>query len=76
MERTATDIKIWFFARNETSAPVSVTNGAQTIDTSTFPKPGAHFSSSNTCDFNSHFGPHNIVINLSLCMPASPAQHT
>jgi hypothetical protein len=66
LERTPTDVRVWFFARNDGSAPAAVANGAQTIDPSTFAKPGAVFSS-QTCDFNTHLGNHNIIINLTLC---------
>jgi hypothetical protein len=70
LERTPTDVRVWFFARNDGSAPAAVASGAQTIDPSTFPKPGAVFSS-QTCDFNTHLGNHNIIINLTLCASRS-----
>jgi hypothetical protein len=66
MQRTENDIKVWFFARNDGSAPASVSNPGQTLDTTTFPQPGSVFTN-QSCDFKQHFGALNIVINLTLC---------
>jgi hypothetical protein len=66
MQRTENDIKVWFFARNDGSAPASVSNPGQTLDTTSFPQPGSVFTN-QSCDFKQHFGALNIVINLTLC---------
>jgi hypothetical protein len=66
MQRTEADISVWFFARNDGSAPASVSNPGQTLDTSTFPEPGSVFVN-DSCDFNQHFGSHNIIFDLTLC---------
>jgi hypothetical protein len=65
LERTETDIKMWFFLRNGW-APDSVKNPTDTIDTSSFPTPNAWFPNTK-CDLNKHFAAHNIIINLTLC---------
>ncbi|KAG9124142.1 hypothetical protein FRC07_012686 [Ceratobasidium sp. 392] len=65
-ERTNTFIKVWFWGRNSPDVPAPVRNGAASIDTSGFGKPTALFVN-NSCDFNSHFGPENIIINLTFC---------
>jgi hypothetical protein len=69
LERTDTDIKMWFFLRNGW-APDSVKNPTDTIDTSSFPTPNAWFPNTQ-CDLNKHFAAHNIIINLTLCGEAS-----
>ncbi|QRV78202.1 glycoside hydrolase family 16 protein [Ceratobasidium sp. AG-Ba] len=66
MERTSSFIKIWFWPRNSGNVPASVKNGASQVDTAGFGKPSALFVN-NSCDFNSHFGPENIIINLTFC---------
>jgi hypothetical protein len=55
MQRTDTDISIWFFARNDGTAPVGITNPGQTLDTSTFGEPDGLFTN-QSCDFEQHFG--------------------
>ncbi|QRW04897.1 glycoside hydrolase family 16 protein [Ceratobasidium sp. AG-Ba] len=66
MERTTTYIKVWFWPRNSATVPAVVKSGASSIDTSTFGTPFASFVNSS-CDIASHFGPENIVINLTFC---------
>jgi len=66
MERTDTEIKIWFWARNDGSVPGDVSGAPSSIDTSTWGTPFADFPSTN-CDLESHFGPNNIVFDLTFC---------
>ncbi|QRV76433.1 glycoside hydrolase family 16 protein [Ceratobasidium sp. AG-Ba] len=66
MERTSTYIKVWFWPRNSATVPAAVKSGASSIDTSTFGTPFAAFVNSS-CDIASHFGPENIIINLTFC---------
>ncbi|KAG8994753.1 hypothetical protein FRB94_012586 [Tulasnella sp. JGI-2019a] len=66
MERTAQHINIWFWGRDEKGVPVDVLLGSPIVDPSLWGTPTANFVSTN-CDFATHFGPHNIIINLTLC---------
>ncbi|OBZ73025.1 putative glycosidase C21B10.07 [Grifola frondosa] len=66
MERTMSFIRVWFWSRNDGSVPSDVANGATTIDTDNWGTPYAYFPS-ESCDLSSHFGEHNIIINLDLC---------
>jgi hypothetical protein len=66
LERTPTELRVWFWSRGDGSVPADVKNGAQNVDTSKFGTPSADFPSTS-CDLKSHFGAHNIIINLTLC---------
>ncbi|OJA13654.1 hypothetical protein AZE42_06891 [Rhizopogon vesiculosus] len=66
MERTNHYINVWFWARSDPFAPDDVTCGASTIDTGKWGIPAAHFPNTQ-CDLASHFGPNNIIINLTFC---------
>ncbi|KZT27803.1 glycoside hydrolase family 16 protein [Neolentinus lepideus HHB14362 ss-1] len=66
MERTSTFIKVWFWSRNSGSVPSDVENGASSVNTDNWGTPTAYFPDTD-CDFSSHFGPHNIIINLTFC---------
>ncbi|KAG8994775.1 hypothetical protein FRB94_012562 [Tulasnella sp. JGI-2019a] len=66
MERTDQHINIWFWSRTESNIPSDVTSGGLHVNPSLWGVPTANFVSTN-CDFASHFGPHNIIINLTLC---------
>ncbi|KAI0759554.1 laminarinase [Trametes elegans] len=66
MERTNSFIKIWFWSRNDGSVPSDVKNGASSVNTGNWGTPYAYFPS-QSCDISSHFGAHNIIINLTLC---------
>ncbi|KZW03327.1 glycoside hydrolase family 16 protein [Exidia glandulosa HHB12029] len=65
-ERTNSAIRVFFWSRQDTTVPAEVKNGSSTINTSNWGSPTALFPSTS-CDIASHFGPHNIVINTSLC---------
>lgn len=64
MERSNSGVKIWFWSRWG-AVPQDVANGATSVNTDNWGTPFADFPST-TCDV-SHFGPHNIVINLTFC---------
>ncbi|KIJ39902.1 glycoside hydrolase family 16 protein, partial [Sphaerobolus stellatus SS14] len=64
MERTDDSINVWFWSRSDGSVPNDVKNAPITIDTSTWGTPFANFPDTD-CDFSSHFGPHNIVVDLT-----------
>ncbi|KNZ74687.1 putative glycosidase C21B10.07 [Termitomyces sp. J132] len=66
VERATTYIKVWFWARNDTSVPTDVENGASSVDSSNWGTPTAYFPNTN-CDIASHFDANNIVINLTFC---------
>ncbi|KAG8697450.1 hypothetical protein FRC09_007865 [Ceratobasidium sp. 395] len=66
MERTSTYIKVWFWPRNSATVPAAVKSGLSTVDTSSFGTPFASFVNTS-CDIASHFGPENIIINLTFC---------
>lgn len=61
-EWTSEGISIWFFPRG--SIPADVTSGSP--DPSTWGEPAASFSGSG-CDINSHFGPQQIVFDITFC---------
>ncbi|KAM5532954.1 hypothetical protein V8D89_013372 [Ganoderma adspersum] len=65
MERSSSGVKVWFWPRHA-STPSDVLNGATSVNTANWGTPMASFPSTS-CNMASHFGPHNIVINLSLC---------
>jgi hypothetical protein len=66
MERTTTQISVWFWPRNDGSVPSEVRNGASDVTPGNWGTPVAKFVNNN-CDINSKFGPNNIIINLTLC---------
>lgn len=65
MERTSSFIKVWFFPRNS-NIPSDLKNGASAVNTDNWGTPTALFPNSQ-CDIASHFGAHNIIINLTFC---------
>ncbi|KAH9850499.1 laminarinase [Lenzites betulinus] len=66
MERTTSFIKVWFWSRTDGSVPSDVSSGSTSINTDNWGTPYAFFPS-QSCDLTSHFGEHNIIINLTLC---------
>ena len=66
MERTKTAINIWFWARNDPNVPAAINMGLSALDTSQFGTPTAAFVG-DSCSIPQFFGPHNIIINLTLC---------
>ncbi|KAH7913973.1 glycoside hydrolase family 16 protein [Hygrophoropsis aurantiaca] len=65
-ERTSSEFKLWFWSRSDRSVPDQVQYATEAVDTSTWGQPIGHWID-DLCDFTTHFGPHNIVINLALC---------
>ncbi|KAI0354210.1 hypothetical protein OH77DRAFT_1405538 [Trametes cingulata] len=57
-------IYIWFWTRD--SVPSSVTNGSNSIDTSSWGTPSAAYPSSS-CDIGEFFTPQQLVIDITLC---------
>lgn len=66
MERTSTYIKVWFWPRNSRSVPEQIKSCGSVVDTRTWGTPFASFVN-DSCDIDSHFGPENIIINLTFC---------
>ncbi|KAG2074808.1 glycoside hydrolase family 16 protein [Suillus decipiens] len=66
MERTSRHIKVWFWARSDPFVPLDISSGAPIIDPMYWGTPAAHFVNTE-CDFQSHFGGNNIIINLAFC---------
>ncbi|KIJ62663.1 glycoside hydrolase family 16 protein [Hydnomerulius pinastri MD-312] len=67
LERTNSYLKIWFWSRSDRAVPHEVKFGrTKTIHTESWGVPAAVWTD-DLCNFPSHFGPHNIVINLALC---------
>ncbi|KAF8609501.1 putative laminarinase [Ceratobasidium sp. AG-I] len=66
MERTNTYIKVWFWPRGSRTVPAQVKSCGAVVDTRTWGTPFASFVN-NSCDIDSHFGPENIIINLTFC---------
>ncbi|VDB91563.1 unnamed protein product [Peniophora sp. CBMAI 1063] len=65
-ERSSTEVKIWFWARNANNIPSDVLHGSNTINTNNWGKPQAFFSNAQ-CNIGSHFSNNNIMINLNFC---------
>ncbi|KAF6752451.1 concanavalin A-like lectin/glucanase domain-containing protein [Ephemerocybe angulata] len=66
VERSDIAINVWFWSRGSAKVPSAVKNGAKNVDPSTWGTPQAHFPSTS-CNLNKHFGPQNIIINLTFC---------
>jgi len=66
MERTDTFINVWFWARNDASVPADVANGYAQVNPAHWGTPYANFVNNN-CNIGSHFGPNNIIFDLTLC---------
>ncbi|KAF9220689.1 glycoside hydrolase family 16 protein [Gyrodon lividus] len=66
MERTDNYISVWFWERGDISAPWDIVSGAHTVHTKHWGTPAAHFPNTN-CNLADHFGPNNIIINLTFC---------
>nr|VWO97482.1 Mixed-linked glucanase [Ganoderma boninense] len=67
MERSSAGVKVWFWPQHASNIPSDVLNvGATSVNTASWGTPMADFPSTS-CDMASHFGLHNIVINLTFC---------
>ena len=66
MERSNAGVKVWFWPRGSGATPSDVASGAASVNTDNWGTPFADFPSTS-CDMASHFGPHNVVINLTFC---------
>ncbi|KAF8558266.1 endo-beta-glucanase [Imleria badia] len=66
IERTSSNIKVYFWPRGDHSVPPQVELSYAVVEPATWGTPAAAWSN-DMCDFPSHFGPHNIIINLTFC---------
>ncbi|KAJ7111756.1 glycoside hydrolase family 16 protein [Mycena epipterygia] len=66
MERTNSNILIWFWSRNDPTVPADVVAGGSTVITDNWGTPSASFPSTS-CDIADMFTAHNIIINLTFC---------
>ncbi|TCD67725.1 hypothetical protein EIP91_012025 [Steccherinum ochraceum] len=66
VERTSSFIKVWFWSKNGGNVPSDVSSGATSINTDNWGTPFADFPNTD-CNIDQHFGPQNIIINLTFC---------
>ncbi|KAJ1299694.1 hypothetical protein OPQ81_005452 [Rhizoctonia solani] len=66
MRHTKGGISIWFWARDDSAVPEDVRKGIGSVQPENWGLPVADFPSNN-CDMKSHFGPHEIVFDLTFC---------
>lgn len=66
IERTSTFIKIYFWGRGSSSVPNDVQHPGTSVNTGNWGIPAASFPDTD-CNFSTHFGPHNIIIDLTFC---------
>ncbi|KAG1788675.1 2 beta-glucan [Suillus plorans] len=66
IEKRSTYIKIFFWERTSGSVPSDVKSPGSSIDTSHWGTPAAYFPDTY-CNLSTHFGPQNIIINLTFC---------
>ncbi|PCH33256.1 glycoside hydrolase family 16 protein [Wolfiporia cocos MD-104 SS10] len=66
MERTADEVKVWFWSRSDSSVPSDAATGASTIDTDNWGQPVAYFPNTD-CALDDVFSANNIIFDLTLC---------
>ncbi|KAJ7680263.1 glycoside hydrolase family 16 protein [Mycena polygramma] len=68
MHRASCGIYVWFWARNDSTVPIEVSQGLSTVnpDQSLWGPPDAAFPT-DSCDYRSHFDSHHIVFDLTFC---------
>lgn len=67
VERTNQYISVWYWASWDVfGTPIDIRWGSPMVDTSLWGMPSAYFPNTE-CDIASHFGPNNIIINLTFC---------
>ncbi|OCH91949.1 endo-1,3(4)-beta-glucanase-like protein [Obba rivulosa] len=68
VERTNQAISVWFWSRQDSTVPATVSGGGSTINTASWTSPPiAYFPSSSTCNLSANMMSHNIIINTMLC---------
>jgi len=66
MERTSTEVNVWFWSRTDSSVPSDLSSGASSIDTSNWGTPVGYFPNTD-CDIDSVFAANNIIFDLTFC---------
>lgn len=76
--RTSDNVRVWFWSRNEATIPQEISNPSQALLNSqehiypsdSWGTPEAVFplGSNGQCDYDSHFDPHSLVFDLTLCV--------
>jgi len=66
VERTDSNINIWFWSRCSLFVPYEVKEGLSSVNPLTWGLPTANFPNT-LCNMTSHFSEENIIINLTLC---------
>ncbi|KAJ7647389.1 glycoside hydrolase family 16 protein [Roridomyces roridus] len=68
MQRSSCGIYMWFWARNDTTVPIEVSQGLSTVnpDPRNWGTPDAAFPT-DECDYASHFNAHSIIFDLTFC---------
>ncbi|KAF8803218.1 endo-1,3(4)-beta-glucanase [Phlegmacium glaucopus] len=66
MERSDSEINMWFWPRSGSSIPNDVGGNSDSVNPQNWETPSASFPSTS-CNFGSHFDKQNILISLSLC---------
>ncbi|KAH9836567.1 endo-1,3(4)-beta-glucanase-like protein [Rhodofomes roseus] len=66
MERTSSEVKVWFWSRTDGSVPSDVSSGASTVNTDNWGTPAAYFPNTS-CDLSSVFSSNNIIFDITLC---------
>lgn len=65
--RDSTGINVWFWSRLDDSVPPEVSQLEISVSTDAWGVPLASFPSTS-CDYESHFDPHQIVFDLTFCV--------
>jgi hypothetical protein len=63
MGSTGNGVRVWFWANG--TEPADLASSSQSVDTSTWGKPGADFDVADSC--HSQFGQHKITFDITLC---------
>ncbi|KAI0733956.1 endo-1,3(4)-beta-glucanase-like protein [Fomitopsis betulina] len=66
MQRTSTDVSVWFWSRTDSDVPTDVSSGASSVDTDNWGTPVAYFPNTD-CDLASVFSANNIIFDITLC---------
>jgi len=66
VERSDSEINIWFWSRHDLFVPFEIKEGSSTVDPLTWGFPVANFPNTY-CNLADHFSEENIIINLTLC---------
>ncbi|EPS93808.1 endo-1,3-beta-glucanase-like protein [Fomitopsis schrenkii] len=66
MQRTSTDVSVWFWSRTASNVPSDVSSGASSVNTGNWGTPAAYFPNTD-CNLASVFSANNIIFDITLC---------